>query len=234
MSKCHLMLCITANDQTNSNKFDFEHKKRFGLKLCHTKEESSEEFHSSVQAPFWTHLIKCGLFTPKTFMKSRIELINTNNDTGHHCGMKTDSSSTSLGKHRAMLDFEYVNLVCQCHKEMQNHRRDLFLTLESPPSCSPGSGVFCPLLVVNQTQKVLLSWWHLNGWSLEWTAELGMGQSGPVCHWQSWRYQTPVSVGLYQKRSVHYCHCLLLECFRKETRMCSWLKIEKPWIASKV
>lgn len=56
MSQCHLMLCITANDQTNSNKFDFEHKKRFRLKLCHTKEESSEEFHTSVQAPFWTQL----------------------------------------------------------------------------------------------------------------------------------------------------------------------------------
>ena len=26
MRKCHVMLCITANDQTDSNKFDFEHK----------------------------------------------------------------------------------------------------------------------------------------------------------------------------------------------------------------
>lgn len=88
----------------------------------------------------------------------------------------------------------------------------MFLTLELPPSCSPGSEVFCPLFVVNLTQKVLLSWWHLNDWSLESLAELGMGQSGPVCHWQSWQYRIPVSVGLCQKRSVHYCHCLLLEC----------------------
>lgn len=128
----------------------------------------------------------------------------TNNDTGHHYWMKTDSSRASLGQHPVGLEFEWVNPVCQCTSNAESLPWSGFLTLERPLSCCPGSGVFCPLFAVNQTQKALLSWWHLNGWSLEWVAELAMGQSDPACHWQPWQYQIPVSVGLCQKRSVRY------------------------------
>lgn len=106
----------------------------------------------------------------------------TNNDTRHHYWMRTDGSfSVVFRQHRTMLEF-----VCE----------SMFLTLDLPPSYS--SGLFCPLLVLSQIQMVLLSWWHLSGWSLGW-AELGMGQSDPRCHWQPWQCQIPVSVGLCQK-----------------------------------
>lgn len=108
----------------------------------------------------------------------------------------------------------------------------MFLTLDPPPSYS--SGLFCPLLVLSQIQTVLLSWWHLSDWSLGWAVESGMGQSDPGCHWQPWQYQIPVSVGLCQKRSVHYCHCLPLEHSRKEACKCSSLKTKPPWKASQV
>ena len=49
MRNYHLMLCITANDQTDSNKFDSEHKDRDSN---FAKTEKKEEFYSSMQTPF--------------------------------------------------------------------------------------------------------------------------------------------------------------------------------------
>lgn len=124
--------------------------------------------------------------------------------------------SVVFRQHRTMLES-----VCE----------SMFLTLDLPPSYS--SGLFCPLLVLSQIQMVLLSWWHLSGWSLGW-AELGTGQSDPGCHWQPWQCQIPVSVGLCQKRSVYYCHRLPLEHSRKEACKCSSIKTKPPWRASEV
>lgn len=120
--------------------------------------------------------------------------------------------SVVFRQHRTMLEFVWIHVSLPC----------------LPPSYS--SGLFCPLLVLSQIQMVLLSWWHLSGWSLGW-AELGMGQSDSRVSLATWQCQIPVSVGLCQKRSVYYCHRHWSTC-EKEACKCSSIKTKPPWKAS--
>lgn len=86
----------------------------------------------------------------------------TNNDTRHHYWMRTDGS-----------------FQCCLQTAQNNVGICVWIHVSYPGSSSKLLWVVLPSVALSQIQMVLLSWWHLSGWSLGW-AELGTGQSDSV------------------------------------------------------